>query len=312
MATRMIPGPEQVMDWMQSLSNWGRWGPDDELGTLNYITPEKRVAAGNLVRKGISVTTSRMIIPESTIDNPMPPLHFMTGSGDAAPAQGNAGSGDFIGLNVHGYNVTHIDALCHFFWNGKSYNGLDAKLVTTARRATKGGVEVIENGVVTRGVLLDIAKVRGVDWMKPGEGILPEDLEAAEAAAGLKVEPGDALLYRTGWPKAREAEGPPVLPGRPGMHAASLPWLHERGVALIAADAATDVEPTGYDESLPFRLPVHAIGISAMGLWILDGANYERLAEVCNRENRWEFLFVMAPLRWLHATGSPVNPIAIL
>ena len=311
MAIRPVPSAEEVKGYMQSLSNWGRWGDDDELGTLNYITPEKRIAAAKLVQKGFSVSCARMVYPETAQDVLSSPIHYMAGTGTEAPEQGMSGATDFIGIAFHGYHVTHIDAFSHIFWNARSYNGLDAKLVTAGGRATKGGVQVLENGIVTRGVLLDIARVRGVDWMQAGEGIFPEDLEAAEAAENVKIEPGDVVLYRTGWPKAREVEGPPPLPGRPGMHAASLPWLHERGVALIGADAATDVGPSGYPAEDFLAMPVHAVGITAMGIWILDSGSYESLAEVCNRENRWEFMFVTSPLRWRNATGSPLNPVAI-
>ena len=311
MATRSVPSAEEVTGYMQSLSNWGRWGPDDELGTLNYITPEKRTAAAKLVQKGIAVGCARMVYPETAQDILNSPLHYMSATGSDAPEEGVGGATDFIGLAYHGYHVTHIDSLSHFFWNARSYNGLDAKSVNSRERAAQGGVQLLENGLVTRGVLLDIARVRGVDWMKAGDGIFPEDLEAAEAAQNVKVEPGDALLYRTGWPKAREVEGPPPLPGRPGIHSACLPWIHERGVALLAADAATDVSPSGYGEEIPYPLPVHAVGICAMGLWILDSGSFEALADVCARENRWEFQFIMAALRWRNATGSPVNPIAV-
>ena len=311
MTTKSVPSAEEVKGYMQSLSNWGRWGADDDLGTLNYITPEKRIAAAKLVQKGISVGCARMIYPEQAPDLPNSPLHYMINTGESAPEQGRGGSSDFLGIAFHGFSVTHIDTFSHMFWNAHSYNGLDAKLVNASGRATKGGVQVLENGVVTRGVLLDIAKVRGVDWMQAGEGIFPEDLEAAEAAENVKIEPGDALLYRTGWPKAREVQGPLPIPGRPGLHAACLPWLHERGVALIAADAATDVGPSGYPDEGFLPMPIHQVGICAMGIWILDSGNYESLAEVCIRENRWEFQFVMAPLRWRNATGSPVTPIAI-
>ena len=312
MATRSIPSAEEVMGWMDSLSTWGWWGPDDQLGMLNYVTPEKRLEAMQLVKKGITVSCSRVIKPEYTPDYaPVPPIHFMASSGDNAPDQGFGGASDFIGMNIHGFNMTHIDTPAHRFWNGKMYNGIDRKFVSNRDKATKGGVDVLEDGIVTRGVLLDIARVRGVEWMGPGDGIFPEDLDAAEKAQGVTVRQGDALLYRTGAPKTREAQGPPIPPGRPGMHAASMPWLFERKVALIAADAATDVDPTGYP-GLPLGLPVHGIAILAMGLWVLDGGNYEQLAEICARENRWEFLFVMSPLRWEGATGSPVNPLAIL
>ena len=311
MVTKSVPSAEEVKGYMQSLSNWGRWGADDELGTLNYITPEKRIAAAKLVQKGISVGCARMIYPEQAQDLPNSPLHYMIGTGESAPEQGMGGASDFLGIAFHGYSVSHLDALSHIFWNTKSYNGLDAKLVNVSGRATKGGVQILENGVVTRGVLLDIARVRGVDWMEVGEGIFPEDLEAAEAAENVKIQPGDALLYRTGWAKAREVKGPLPVPGRPGMHAASLPWLHQRQVAIIGADAATDVGPSGYPAEDFLALPVHAVGITAMGIWILDSLSCEALAEVCIRENRWEFQFVMAPLRWRNATGSPLNPIAV-
>ena len=305
-----MPSEAEVMGYMDTLSNSGRWGPDDVLGTLNYITEAKRVQAAGLVKRGVSVSCSRVILPQAAPDVLSPPVHYMSGTGESAPAQGMAGASDFLGIEPHGYTVTHIDAMGHIFWNGKGYNGLDARQVNTRGKAEKGGVEVIASGVVTRGVLLDIARVRGVEWMGAGDGITPEDLEAAEKAQNVRVEPGDALLYRTGWPKKRAVEGPPSPPDpRPGMHAASMPWLHERQVALIAADAATDVSPAGYPN---FGLPVHVVAICAMGLWVLDGADYEELSEVCARENRWEFQFIMAALRWHHATGSPVNPIAVL
>jgi len=311
MTTKSNPSAEEVNRYMETLSNWGRWGPDDELGTMNYVTSEKRIAAAKLVQKGITVSCSRMLYPEVAQDVLNNPLHFMMGTGTEAPENGMGGATDFIGLAFHGYHITHIDTFSHIFWNRKSYNGLDAGLVNAREKASKGGVQVLENGIVTRGVLLDIARLRGVQWMEPGDGIYPEDLEAAEKAQGVKVQPGDALLYRTGWPKQREMEGPPPLPGRPGLAAASLPWIHERQVSLIGADAATDVAPTGFDTDLLFPLPVHAVGICAMGLWIIDSGSYESLAEVCAQENRWEFLFVTSPLRWKNATGSPLNPVAI-
>ena len=308
-STRKIPTQAEVLEYFDSLSNWGRWGPDDQLGTLNYITPEKRLAASGLVQKGITVGCARMIQPEDAADNYIQgvqsPIHIMT----ATPAYGG-GSGDFVAYTIHALNMTHIDTHSHVMWNYKSYNGLEAKDVTNAGRSTRGGVQILEDGIVTRGVLLDVAKVKGVEWMGPGEGIFPDDLEAAEEAAGIKVQPGDILLHRTGWAKAREAQGSPNPPAqRPGLHAACLPWLHERGVAAVFADASVDVDPSGYEP--PLGGPIHPVGITAMGLWILDCGNFEKLAETCNRENRWEFMFVIAPLRWRNATGSAVNPIAI-
>ena len=187
-------------------------------------------------------------------------------------------------------------------------NGKPASLVTVQQKATAGDSDQAQHGVVTREVLLDITHVRGKEWLEAGEGVFPEDLEAAEAAQGVQVEAGDALVLRLGWSKRRQQLGPPPPPGRPGLHAATLPWLHQRGVAIIVADASHDVDPSGYPT---IGLPIHKVGIVAMGLWLLDAADCEALVDVCRRLRRWEFMFVVAPLRFHHATGSPVNPLAI-
>jgi kynurenine formamidase len=189
------------------------------------------------------------------------------------------------------------------------YNGFPASMITADRGATVGSIDQVKNGVVTRGVLLDITRVRGVDWLEGGDAVFPDDLEAAEEAQGVHVESGDALLLRLGWFKRRSQLGPvPPSVGRPGLHAATLPWLRQRGVSLIAADASQDVAPSGYSR---IPLPVHSVGIVAMGLWLIDAANCEELAAVCQRLDRWDFMFMMAPLRLNNTTGSPVNPLAV-
>lgn len=308
MTTRQVPTEAEVLGWMDSLSNWGRWGPDDELGTLNLITPQKRAQAGALVREGISVTCSRLIVPEMAADvTSIPPLHYMIRTGESAPSSGPGGSSDFIGLSFHGLTVTHLDALCHQFWDGKMYNGKAASLVNAEQKATAGAVDQAQNGIVTRGVLLDITAVKGKDWLEAGEGVFTEDLEAAEEAQGVHLEEGDALLLRLGWYKRRQELGPPDS-GRPGLHAETLPWLHRRGISIIVADASHDADPSGYPT---LGLPVHRVGIVAMGLWLIDAANFEELVKVCRDLNRWEFMFNVAPLRFKNATGSPVNPLAI-
>ena len=308
MTTKQIPTQEEVLGYMTSLSNWGRWGADDELGTLNLITQEKRTQAAGLVREGISVTCSRLIVPELAADvTSIPPLHYMIRTGESAPSSGPGGSSDFIGFSFHGLTITHLDSLCHQFWDGKMYNGKPASLVKADEKATAGHVDRAQNGIVTRGVLLDITKVRGKDWLDAGEPVFTEDLEAAERAQGVRVEEGDALILRLGWAKRRLEQGPPAS-GRPGLHAETLPWLHQRGVSMIVADASQDMDPSGYPQ---LGLPVHRVGIVAMGLWLIDAANCEGLVEVCQRLNRWEFMFNVAPLRFHNATGSPVNPLAI-
>jgi kynurenine formamidase len=190
------------------------------------------------------------------------------------------------------------------------YNGRPARLVTSTMGATEHAVTDVRDGIVTRGVLLDVAAVRDVDWMDIGEGVFPEDLEAAEARQGVRVEEGDALLLRTGHGRRRReqpADGPAI--GQPGFQAACLPWLHDRGVAVLAADVAQDALPSGYTE---VGAPVHAVAIVAMGLWLIDNCDLEPLAVACADAGHWDFLLTVAPLRLTGGTGSPVNPIAIL
>jgi len=310
-ATR-IPTEQEVIGYMTSLSNWGRWGPDDMLGTLNLITPQKRAQAARLVKDGITVSCARPLVPDLAADvTSIPPVHYMTNTGESAPANGAGGAGDFIGMVFHGLSITHIDTPSHQFWNGKMFNGKPASAVTAQQRATLGGVDLVKDGIITRGVLLDIAKVKGKDWMEAGEAVLPEDLEAAEKAEGVKVTEGDALLVRMGWFKRRNQVGAPAAAaGRPGLQAACLPWLKERGVSIAMADASWDVAPSGY-EGIGVRIPVHTVGIVFMGLWLIDAGNCDEVLEVCQRLKRWEFMFVVAPLRWPKATGSPINPLAV-
>ncbi len=310
-----VPAEEEVLGYFKKLSNWGRWGKDDQLGTLNLVTPEKRVKAARLVKEGLSVTCARPIGQEQAVDVMSQPLHFMASSGEkwagvkSKPNQ-TQGSSDFIGLSFHGYTVTHIDSLCHIFWDGQMYNGRPAELITTREGATVESIDIIRDGVVSRGVLLDIPRTRGVKWLEPKEGVYPQDLEAAEKAENVRVEPGDVLFVRIGNLKRRREVGPthPMVDGCAGIHAACLPWLHQRGVAMLGSCAPTDVEPSGYPN---FSLPVHKVGIVAMGLWLMDNVNLEDLAATCEKFNRWEFLLTVGPLRLINTTGAPGNPIAI-
>ena len=314
--TGRLPTEAEVLGYFESCSNWGRWGNDDEVGTLNFITPERRRRAAGLVRDGRTVSCARLI-PTSTSeeDFPSPPLHFMTSSGDrwtdkATPPDSLQSAGDFIGLAFHGFAVTHVDSLCHIFRDGRMYNGHPASEVSTASGAAIQSIDVARDGIVGRGVLLDIARLRGVDWLEPGEGVFPEDLEAAERAAGVEVGPGDILLCRFGTVAMRNAHGPSkgVFDRRPGLHAACCPWLHERQVSALGSDTAQDLFPSGYSG---LRAPMHQVGIVAMGLWLIDNCDLEALGDICAETRRAEFLLTVGALRIEHGTGSPVNPIAM-
>ena len=315
------PSEEEVLGYFDSLSNWGRWGDDDELGTLNLVTPAKRIAACELVRVGKTVSCAWEIGGSPPADQPFgPPARFMLGTGQGLadthrvtapwrPGDRSAGAMEHLGLAYHGHTVTHIDGLSHIFWDGKMYNGKPAELVTSMHGATHHAITALHEGVITRGVLLDVAKARGVDWLDPGEAVYPEDLEACETDGGMRVEEGDVVLLRTGYGRKVRDRGPDDVArgGRAGWHAASLPWLYERGVAAIACDTAQDAQPSGYKT---VRSPIHAVGIVAMGMWLIDNCDLEELASTCDSLGRSEFLFTLAPLRWVGATGSPANPLA--
>ena len=306
----------EVLSYFDKLSNWGRWGDDDELGAVNLITPEKRKQALALVTEGVTVTCARPVNKSvaahsvrSRASCTSCPI-AASGGEDVKQAEGIFQfSTDFIGFNFHGHSITHLDALSHIFWNGMSYNGFSAAKCTTNLGALVDSIAVLREGVTTRGVLLDIPRLKGVKWLEKEPGIFPEDLDAAEAAANLRVEPGDLLFVRTGsYRQHLEESVDAAEPNRGGFQAACLPWIRERDIAVLGSDVAQDIVPSGYPR---VAMPVHQVAITAMGVWIIDNANLEELAEACAQRNRWEFLITVNPLPLEGATGCPVNPIAI-
>ena len=311
-----IPTESEVLGYFQSLSNWGRWGDDDQLGTLNFLSPEKVKQATSLVQDGVTVSCARTITFQSEPDIPVPPIHYMVesgegwASGDKVTNRTAQGSSDFFGMVFHGFSITHVDSLAHFFWEGKMYNGRPAHLISTGMGATVESIELAKDGIVSRGVLVDVPRIRGVDWLERGEGVMPDDILAAEEQCGFKIEEGDVLLVRTGQLHRRNVEGPvnPREVGSTACQAACLPLFHERGIAMLGSDTGNDVMPTGYPN---LSNPIHQVGIAGMGLWILDNANLEELAAACSERNRWEFMLSIGPLRLSNTTGSPVNPLAI-
>jgi kynurenine formamidase len=223
-----------------------------------------------------------------------------------------------MGIACHGFAITHIDALCHFLWDGKMYNGTPAAAVRSSGAIAcglDGG-----DGICGRGVLLDIPAVKGREWLEPGEAINTEDLEDAEQRQGVRVEEGDILFVRTGRQQRTAQVGPVTNPieAMAGLHVSTLPWLRERGVAVLGSDGVSDVLPSGMGEGSTgpnatglLRQPVHTGAIVYMGLHLIDNANLEDLARACAERRRWAFLLTIAPLKLPTATGSPVNPIAL-
>jgi kynurenine formamidase len=297
-----------VERWMKELSNWGRWGKDDRLGAINLITPEKRKAAARLVVDGVSVSLAHDVLETESPDNPAPFEHTMTATG--GPENPAPYAMDRYAVTYHGFAQTHVDALCHVFHDGKMYNGVDRATATT-EGCKELDVTTMRDGVLTRGVLVDIAWLKGVDWLEPGTAIYPEDLEAWEKKSGIKVGPGDALLLRTGRWARREAKGAwGPMEGAAGLHVSCAPWLKERDVAILGSDAGSDVVPSGVTGAAGIYLPIHELAIVALGVPIIDNADLERASQEAQKRGRWEFLFTLAPLRVEGGTGSPANPIA--
>ena len=297
-----IPTEDQVLGYFDSLSNWGRWGEDDQLGTLNFLTTEKTRQAVSLVREGTVISCARTIGFDPVPDAPAPPVHYMVesgegwASGEKLTSRPTQAATDFFGMVFHGQTITHVDSLAHFFWRGRMYNDRPAHLVSTRLGATVESVEVAKDGIVTRGVLVDAPMVRGVDWLERGEGVMPQDILAAEERCGFRIEEGDVLLVRTGQLHRRNVEGPVDIgvEGATACQAACLPLFHERGIAMLGSDTWNDFTPSQYP-SVP--QPIHQVGIVAMEMWILDNPDLEGLAAACRERGRWEFMLWISPLR---------------
>lgn len=296
---------EDIENMMITLSNWDRWGKDDELGTLNLITPAKRKQAAALVKDGFAVSLARDVIKDST-DGSSPFVHKMIQTGLKEAEIGSAG--DEYCVQYHGFTQTHLDALCHLFYKGKMYNGFSQKLVTE-KGAEKLAVVNMKNGIFTRGVLMDMPRLFGVKYLKGSRAIYPADLDAWEKKAGVKVQSGDVVFINTGRWARRKAEGRwDIMKNSAGLHASCLPWLKKRDVAVVGSDLALDVLPSGV---LGFELPVHWVVVVAMGMPILDNCDFEALSNAAAARKRWSFLLTVSPLAVGGGTGSPVNPVAI-
>jgi len=284
-------------------------GPADRRGALNNISSSEVVAAASSVWRGRAVSLGAPMESEVALDNPDPVVHQMTHTGiSSGPASGLSFAMDRVTLNIHGNADSHIDALCHVIFDGILYNGLRPGAVTAAG-TTELSIEVAGSGIVGRGVLLDIPRVRGVPWLEPGDHVTADDLIAAEAAQEVRIEQGDLLFVRVGHRSRRRALGPwDAANARAGLHPAAVELLAERRIAALGSDGNNDTAPSAAED---VDFPVHVLALNAMGLHLMDWLQFDDLVAVCEELNRWSFLCVVAPLRLRAATGSPVNPIAI-
>jgi kynurenine formamidase len=299
MADWTPPARERVEAYFKELNNWGRWGHDDQRGTVNLITPAKQTAALTLARKGRTVSLARNIGPQPVL------MYHATFPSKRERVDVVL---DRFDLVYHGFTITHIDALCHVAWDGEIYNGRPFADSVTAAGATWCPIDPLFDGITTRGVFLDVAAGRAEGYVTVGEPVTPKELDAVAARAGVTVQPGDAVVVRSGneaFIKAHPDWVPRVSP-HPGLHISCLEWFREKDIAAISWDMM-DERPSGYPG---FGMSAH-LAIPFLGLALVDNTDPERLARVCAEEGRNEFLFAATPIRLMGSTGAPAHPIAI-
>src|SRR5215471_9716380 len=295
---------------MKELSNWGRWGNEDELGAANLITPAKRKQALALAKEGLVFSLAHDVAQEKAVDAPNV-LERVLGN---ISSTGSTDRYQYTGT-YHGVTHSHLDAVdCHIMFEGKGYNGRSVDDIKAAGGCPKGNINALKDGVVTRAILFDATRLPGKaasqGWLEPGTPIHRDDLEALEKLERVKVSAGDVILLYTGRWKRRAALGPwPNSTGFAGYHADVAYFLKDRGVSFIGSDGPNDVSPSGLPASV--GIPLHQLALVAMGVSIFDNLDFERVAAEAKRLNRYEFLFVAAPLRIDKGTGSPLNPLAI-
>ena len=294
--------PEAFDRMFHEVKNWGRWGEDDQRGTYNLITPEKRKQAAGLVKDGISVSLQHTVIEEKAVDV-------------RAPLQKLNHGNKLIYESVHGgaYH-SHIDALCHMAYKGQVYNGFWQKDIVTERGCRKLDIAVYKDGFVTRGVLIDMARFKGVPWLEPGTPVTLQDLEAWQEKTGIEVLAGDAVFLRTGKWARRAKLGPwPIVP-REGPHAgwhwSVIPWFRAHDVAIIGGEGPNDVEPRHVEKAAGDLLPIHIAAMAGLGAIVLDGMDVEAVAEQAAKLNRWEFMMTAAPPAIAGGTGMTLNVTA--
>ncbi|MGW6408715.1 cyclase family protein [Streptomyces vinaceus] len=286
---------------------WGRWSPADR-GAWNRVTPEHVRRAASLVRSGTAVPLGRPWDTRTGPDNRRPALHHMTDLGDVEALE-PATYKDFLAVDYHGKAVTHLDALSHVAYEGRLYDGRPAREVIGAGGARFGSVAAL-GPLVTKGVLLDLPAVLGVEWLEPGRAVHARDVVAAERALGVTIDEGCAVLLRSGrFRRSRELGPWDSGAASAGFHVDALPLLAERGIALLGADGDSDLRPSPVEG---VHSPVHALAVAAMGVPLLDNLDLEAVSAACAEAGRHEFMIVVAPLNVPGGTGSPVDPVAVL
>lgn len=290
---------DRVEGYFKSLNNWGRWGHDDQVGTVNLITPARRAAAQALVRTGRTVSLARDIGPQPAL------MYHTTFPSNRERADVVL---DRFDLVYHGYSITHIDALCHVAWDGELYNGRPFMQSVTAAGATWCPIDPLFDGITSRGVLLDVAAGRKEGYVTVGNPVTPRELDEVAKRAGVRIEPGDVVVVRSGQEAFQRAhpEWVPRVSPHPGLHLSCLEWFREKDIAAISWDMM-DERPIGYPG---FGMGVH-LAIPFLGLALVDNTYPERLATACAEEHRNEFLFTATPLRIVGSTGAPAHPLAI-
>lgn len=288
-----IKSDEDIEKILPELSNWGRWGKEDQLGTLNFLTPKRTADAAKLIKTGETVVLARQT---EIADNP----GVMEGKRELV--QRPYSSRDYTGAIWHGFALTHLDAMCHVFADEKTkmYNGFSVEELKK-EGAGKLGIEVIaERGITGRGVLLDISKVKTIE---PGTPVLIKDLEAAARRQKVEIRSGDILFVRTGLGTRNTREK------RAGLHPETIVWIKKKEIALLGGDGDSDVAPVeGFER---WASTYHSVGIPYLGLPLIDNAELDALAEMCEKQKRWEFFITIAPWNLKGGTSSPINPLAI-
>ncbi len=297
---------EQLFEKIKSWSSYD--AKDLERGALNFITKESVKAAAAEVQTGEVV---RMSLPWNTIasvDNTKPALHYMSEQGDVELPEPTTNK-DFIGVDFHGKAVSHFDAFTHIAYKNQLFGGKISSDVVDSKGSSWGTVDKL-GPIVTRGVLLDAARLIDQDWLEPGTAVRTADILAAEKKFGFTLRHGDAVLLRSGHFKRREDVGiwdPHNLSA--GFHCEVMELFKERKISVIGADGDSDVRPSPVDG---VGSPIHVLALPGLGIPLLDNLYLENIGDVCARNNRWTFLLTLAPLNIPRGTGSPLDPVAVL